>query len=551
MNVSSASGSSGHSRGELRQLFSFFALPRLVLRVTLSAMLRRVFLLGLVAAALAGVVLAGVAADGHARALDSVFDGTWQTTRGPMVLRSSSTVVDWGEYGDNPIGRVCGVHVFSSDTSTLTLSGLWYEGGPVYTPASDIECGNIHGSPWGRFYFKISSDGTSFTGGYETTGDGLPIGNPSGWPAWNGTKSGSGGGSTGGKTQSKLATASTPFGTPTTGTVALGGVVDIPSPSLPASTTEVDESAQFSDADITQLAAALKLAIAAYNRSRLLQALSYYCLVFVPNGDSYSLGLNDFAAVPGACDKFAASILARSKTGKYRLLSASSSGCAVAYVPFWKGGTRVSTQMHNAALAAARSEVQASCTATQSSRLMFKVAARGRTTLNQVFGRSVQAGIGANAKTATTAQLTVTWARPRVRVTPGSGSKAKAGHYTGQTSESKSVSFDVSADSANVTNLSVAGIVTCSDRTRWTWTMSSSSNKPISAARAFTHSYTGALTLSGSSIANINVNYTLNGTLTTSGTASGTFQISHITWDQNGTHYDCTGTQATWTATLG
>ena len=92
--------------------------------------------------------------------------------------------------------------------------------------------------------------------------------------------------------------------------------------------------------------------------------------------------------------------------------------------------------MHNAALAAARSEVQGSCTGTRSGRLTFKVAARGSTTLNQVLGKSVQAGIGANAKTAKAAQLTVTWAQPRVRTTGGSGTKAKPGHYTGQTSDS-------------------------------------------------------------------------------------------------------------------
>ena len=35
------------------------------------------------------------------------------------------------------------------------------------------------------------------------------------------------------------------------------------------------------------------------------------------------------------------------------------------------------------------------------------------------------------------------------------------------------------------------------------------------------------------------------------GTASGTFQIKRITWDESGTHYDCTGAQAAWAAKLG
>jgi len=524
-------------------------------RVTVCTILRRPILFVFLAIVVAGRAFTGVAAGGHARTLDSMYDGTWNSTRGEMIIRAANDFIDFGEYGDNMVGRLCGTHVTPQDDLKSTiLSGYWYEGGPTFTLDPDgIDCGPIKGTPWGRFFFKASADGKTLTGKFETKGDGLPIGNTDSWPAWNATRagSGSGGGTTGGKTVSKLATGSAPFGTPVTGTISLGGAIDIPSPSLPPSTTEIDESAQFSDADIAQMAAALKVAIAAYNRNRLLQALSYWCLVFVPDGSSYKLGLNDFASVPGACDKFATSVLNKSKTGKYRFLATASGGCAVAFVPFWKAGTRVSQQMHKAALAAARSEVQASCAGTRSGRLTFKVAARGSTTLNQVLGRSVQAGIGARAKTATTAQLTVTWGQPRVRTTGGSGTKAKPGHYTGQTSDAKSVSFDVSADSANAKNLRGAGIVTCSGGTKWTWTVSSSGNNPISAARAFAHSYSGPLTISGSSITNINVNYTLAGTLTTAGTASGTFQIKHITWDESGTHYDCAGAQATWAAKVG
>ncbi len=512
-------------------------------------MFRRVLLPGILAVALGAVVLTGVAAGG--RADDAPFAGNWQTTRGPLLLRSDSTFVDWGEYGENPIGRVCGVHVSPTDDPTaIELSGLWYEGGPVYTPTSDIECGTVHGSPWGRFYFKLSSDGKSFTGAYETAGDGLPLGNTSRWPAWNGTKAGSTGG-TGGKTVSKLATATKPFGTPVTGPVALGAVVDVPSPSLPASTSEVDLNAEFSDADVAQLAAALKMALAAANRRRLLDALSYYCLVFIPNGSSYQLGLNDFAAVPGACDKFAASFL-KKKGYRPRRPAAASGGCAVAFVPFWKAGTRVTVQQHNSAVAAARSEAQASCTSTRAGRLALKVTARGTTTLDQVLGKSVQAGIGASSAAGGTTQLSVTWAPPHRRTTPPAPSgKAKAGHYTGQTGDSKSISFDVTADRASVTNLRVAGRVTCADSTQWSWTFSSGGNNPISSSLGFSHSYTGSLKIAGNTVTNINVSYALTGTLTASGTAGGRFQVKHITWDQSAKHYDCTGTPVAWTAKLG
>ena len=39
------------------------------------------------------------------------------------------------------------------------------------------------------------------------------------------------------------------------------------------------------------------------------------------------------------------------------------------------------------------------------------------------------------------------------------------------------------------------------------------------------------------------------GSVDTAGHASGTFTISHISWDQNGKHYDCAGKPVSWTAT--
>jgi hypothetical protein len=134
---------------------------------------------------------------------------------------------------------------------------------------------------------------------------------------------------------------------------------------------------------------------------------------------------------------------------------------------------------------------------------------------------------------------------------PGTQAKAKPGHYTGQTADTKAISFDVTADSANATNLSAAGKVTCTDSSGWTWTLSSQSNNPISPSLGFSHSYTGGLTINDNTITNINVTYTLTGTLTTTGTATGSYVISHITWDQNSAHYDCTGTPTNWTAKLG
>jgi hypothetical protein len=137
-----------------------------------------------------------------------------------------------------------------------------------------------------------------------------------------------------------------------------------------------------------------------------------------------------------------------------------------------------------------------------------------------------------------------------VKPPPPPASKAKAGHYAGTTDQGKSVSFDVTADSSNETNLSAVGSVTCADASQWTWTVTSNSNNAISPALTFSYSYNGPLTISDTSITNLNASFSLAGTLTTTGTASGTFVITHITWDKNGTHYDCTGTSTNWTAKL-
>jgi len=45
--------------------------------------------------------------------------------------------------------------------------------------------------------------------------------------------------------------------------------------------------------------------------------------------------------------------------------------------------------------------------------------------------------------------------------------------------------------------------------------------------------------------------YTIGGTFDTAGNVTGTIHLVHISWDQNGTHYDCAGDTRTWTARLG
>ena len=346
-------------------------------------------------------------------------------------------------------------------------------------------------------------------------------------------------------------TATTPFGTPVTIPYQLNGIVQAPSPTLPAATTEVDLSAEISDADVTRMAAALKVALAAYNRRRELEAVTYFCIIYSNSLGGAQAPLEEFGKVVKKCDETISDYLKR-KPSK-RTLASAASHCGVTVVPVWKPGTRPTATQTAEAVAAARNEVHASCTAA-SGHLTLKAVAGAKTTLNQVLGKSAQAEVEATGKAPGGPQLTLTYAPPRSRGAPPppTSGKAKPGHYAGHSSDNNdAVSFDVTADRANVTNLRAEGGVTCSDSSTWTWTVSSSGNNPISSALAFSHSYSGALTISSSTISNVNATYAFAGTLTAGGGASGTFRISRISWDQSGKHYDCTGAQSTWTAHVG
>lgn len=357
----------------------------------------------------------------------------------------------------------------------------------------------------------------------------------------------------GGPAPAVAPTSKVPFGTPVTINYRLRKVVGASSPSLPAATSEVDLNTEISDADVTRMAAALKLALNAYNKRRQAARWSYFCL-FVSDGtfswQSLTVtGLTDFGGAAERCDKWTAVLLKRALT-QSRQLEALTGGCSVRFIPVWKPGTRPTTAEANAAVAFARSQVQASCSSSGRDQLTLRVSTRGKTTLNPALGTSAQASVGADGKATGTPQMTVSWSPPHTKGAPPPAAKAKPGHYAGQDSANNSISFDVTADSANVTNLSMAGHVTCTDNSGWTWTLSSSSKNPISSSLAFSRSYSGGLTVSDTTISNLNATYTMSGTLTKSGSANGIFQISHISWDQNGTHYDCTGTPASWTAQL-
>jgi hypothetical protein len=50
---------------------------------------------------------------------------------------------------------------------------------------------------------------------------------------------------------------------------------------------------------------------------------------------------------------------------------------------------------------------------------------------------------------------------------------------------------------------------------------------------------------------NLVISYTLDGVADNSGYASGSFDVTSMSWDHGGTHYDCSGSPEDWTASIG
>jgi hypothetical protein len=128
---------------------------------------------------------------------------------------------------------------------------------------------------------------------------------------------------------------------------------------------------------------------------------------------------------------------------------------------------------------------------------------------------------------------------------------AKAGKYCGFNDQGRTVCLDVGADGLTVTSFATQSIVTCSDGSQWAWLLSFGGRSVPIANLAFTYTYSGPLSSSGSSLANIQTTYTLSGTFDQAGNAQGTIALSKISWDQGGTHYDCSSAPYGWHARLG
>lgn len=131
------------------------------------------------------------------------------------------------------------------------------------------------------------------------------------------------------------------------------------------------------------------------------------------------------------------------------------------------------------------------------------------------------------------------------------------GHYAGTTDEGKAVSFDsapiwssVPRDVAGsrLTNVVIANTITCSPTRTLSFSVDVSPGRwiQLNADNTFAYARSGGLT--SATRQNETATYSITGKLETSGTALGSLDISQASFDENGTHYTCTGAPHGWTA---
>jgi Calx-beta domain/RTX calcium-binding nonapeptide repeat (4 copies) len=128
---------------------------------------------------------------------------------------------------------------------------------------------------------------------------------------------------------------------------------------------------------------------------------------------------------------------------------------------------------------------------------------------------------------------------------------ALVGRYCGFNDQGKSVCLDVTGDGSTVTNFRTETIVGCTNGAQGTWTLTfSRSTVTIQPDLSFLFSFSGPLSSSDSSLTNITAAYSISGTFDTVGNVSGTLALPHISFDQDGVHYDCSSAPFAWRAKL-
>lgn len=129
---------------------------------------------------------------------------------------------------------------------------------------------------------------------------------------------------------------------------------------------------------------------------------------------------------------------------------------------------------------------------------------------------------------------------------------ARAGHYCGFTNQGKSICFDVGEAGATVANFVTTSDLDCGDVVLNGLGLSFTGSAPIQADLTFSFSYNGPIgTPPDSPFRNMTASYVAAGKLDTAGNGTGTLTVPQLSFDYEGTHYNCAAASYGWQAREG
>jgi hypothetical protein len=129
---------------------------------------------------------------------------------------------------------------------------------------------------------------------------------------------------------------------------------------------------------------------------------------------------------------------------------------------------------------------------------------------------------------------------------------ARSGHYCGFTNQGKSICFDVTPDGSSVADFVTTSDLDCGDVILKGLELSFSGSAPIQSDLTFSFTYNGPITTSPDDpLRNMTASYVASGKVDTAGNATGTLTVPKLSFDYQGTHYDCAAASYAWQARAG
>jgi len=137
------------------------------------------------------------------------------------------------------------------------------------------------------------------------------------------------------------------------------------------------------------------------------------------------------------------------------------------------------------------------------------------------------------------------------------GAPPPDGSYAGTSDEGKAVSFDAGPlwtgapreiAGSKLTEVKIAATINCTPARSLALTINVDSGRwiQLNADNTFAYARSGGLT--STTRQNETATYSITGKIESAGTATGSVHISQVSFDDNGTHYNCTGAPHGWTA---